>query len=280
MGELDGVDDVLFGALLGAGLDHHDAVLGADDHDVEDGLGALGIGGVDDHLAVDEADADCADGAVEGDIGEGEGAGGAVDAEDVGIIFLVGGVDEGDDLGLVAEGLGEEGADGAVDLAGGEDLLFGGAAFALDEAAGDASAGVGELAVFDREGEEVDAFLGVGRGGGGGEDGVVAAGGEGGAGGLLGHASGLEFDVLAAGKLYCDVLLHGAPLLLCSVLCSWSTGKLVRRRGFSAQREDAALRRGLGGLAAGCVRMLWCGDTCCALRAAVVEAGMPQGGRP
>ncbi len=35
VGELDGADDDLFGNLLGAGLDHHDAVLGADDHDVE-----------------------------------------------------------------------------------------------------------------------------------------------------------------------------------------------------------------------------------------------------
>ena len=35
VGELDGVDDALFGDLAGAGLDHRDAVLGADDHDVE-----------------------------------------------------------------------------------------------------------------------------------------------------------------------------------------------------------------------------------------------------
>ena len=42
VGELDGVDDALFGDLLGAGLDHRDAVLGADDHDVELRLEALG----------------------------------------------------------------------------------------------------------------------------------------------------------------------------------------------------------------------------------------------
>ena len=73
-----------------------------------------------------DADADGADGAVERDVGEGERAASAVDAEDVGIVFLVGRVDEGDDLGLVAEGLGEERTDGPVDLAAGEDFLLGG----------------------------------------------------------------------------------------------------------------------------------------------------------
>ena len=157
---------------------------------------------------VNVSDADCADGTVEGDVRERERAAGAVDAEHVGIVFLVGRVDERDHLGLVAEGLREERADGAIDLARGENFFLGGAAFALDEAAGDASAGVGELAVLDGEGEKVDALFGVGRGYGCGENGVVAAGGEGRAGGLLGDASCLEFDVLATGKLNGYVMLH------------------------------------------------------------------------
>ncbi len=213
MGELDGVDDLLLRALLGAGLDHHNAVLGADDHDVEDAYEALSIGGVDDEAAIDQADANCADRTMEWDVREGQCAACAIHAEDVGIVLLVRRVDERDHLGLIAEGLGEERANGPVDLAAGENLLLTGTAFALDEAAGDASAGVGVLAVLDREREEVDAFLRIGRSDCGGEDDVVSAGGKGSARGLLGHAARFKFNVLAAGKLDCDFLLHVAPLL-------------------------------------------------------------------
>ena len=107
----------------------------------------------------DDADPDGADRAVERDVRECERAAGAVDAEDVGVVLLVGRVDECDDLGLVAEGLREERTDGAVDLTGGQDLLLGGTAFALDKAAGDASTGVGKLSVFNGQREEVNAFL-------------------------------------------------------------------------------------------------------------------------
>ena len=111
---------------------------------------------------------------MERNVGDGQRAGGAVDAEDVGIIFRVGGKHEGDDLGFALEAFGEQRADGAVDLAAGENFALAGTAFALDEAAGDASAGVGVFAVIDGEGEEVDAFAGIGIGDGGGENDVVA----------------------------------------------------------------------------------------------------------
>ena len=117
VGELDGAEDDVFGLLLGAGLDHHDAVLMADDHDVERGVGALGVGGIDDELAIDAAHAHGAHGGAEGNVRERERSGRGVDADDVGIVFLVGGEDQRDDLGLVAEAVGEERADGAVDLA-------------------------------------------------------------------------------------------------------------------------------------------------------------------
>jgi hypothetical protein len=39
--ELDGVDDDFFFHFFGAGLDHHDAVGGADDHDVQQALAHL-----------------------------------------------------------------------------------------------------------------------------------------------------------------------------------------------------------------------------------------------
>ena len=60
-----------------------------------------------------------------------------------------------DDLHFVEEALGEQRADRAVDQARGQRLLLGRAAFALEEAAGDAARGVGLLDVVDREREEV-----------------------------------------------------------------------------------------------------------------------------
>ena len=245
--ELDGADNVIFRDFLRARLHHDDAIGSADDHDVELAGGALGVGGIDDEVALDEADADGADGAMEGDVRERERAAGGVDADHVRIVFLISGVDERDDLGLVAESFGEERTDGTIDLAAGEHFFLTGATFALDEAAGNASAGVGELAVFDREGKEVDTFLGVWRGGGGGQDGIIAASGEGGAGRLLGHAAGLELDVLAAGKLYGDFMFHAVPLLFSadSLLAGLRDTEEVRARR-SRPQQKAQLRARVG----------------------------------
>ena len=68
--KLDGGQDDFFGLFLGARLDHHDAVFVADDHDVHGGAGALGIGGIDDELAIHAAHAHGADGGAEGNVGE------------------------------------------------------------------------------------------------------------------------------------------------------------------------------------------------------------------
>ena len=93
---------------------------------------------------------------------------------DVGIVLGIGGEHEGDDLGFAAEALRKQRPHRTVDLAAGEDFAFAGTAFALDESAGNASAGVGVFAVVDGQREEVDAFAGIGVGGGGGENDVVA----------------------------------------------------------------------------------------------------------
>ncbi len=127
--------------------------------------------------------------------------GGGIDADHIGIVFLVGGEDQRDHLGLIAETIREERTDGAVDLAAGQNFFFAGPAFALDEAAGDAAAGVGVLAVIDGEGEKIDAFPGIGRGDCSGQNNGFARGHQCGARGLLGHAAGLKDQPLAAGKL-------------------------------------------------------------------------------
>ena len=99
---------------------------------------------------------------------------GGVDAADVGIILGISGENEGDDLGLALKSFGEHGADRAVNLAAGEDFALAHAAFALDKAAGNASAGVGVFAVVNGEREKIDARAGLGIGGGGGENDVLA----------------------------------------------------------------------------------------------------------
>ena len=116
----------------------------------------------------------------------------AVDAEHVGIVFAVGREHEGNDLGLALESVGEQRTDRAINLAAGENFALAGTAFALDEAAGNASAGVGVFAVVNGEREKIDAFAGIGVGGGGGENNVVADAHNGGAVRLLGQFSSFK----------------------------------------------------------------------------------------
>ena len=128
------------------------------------------MGGVGDELAVHAADAKGADGAAEGNVGNHQRGGGAVDAEDVGIVLAIGGEERGDDLRVVEVALGEERAQRAVRHATGEDFLLGGTALALEVAAGNLADRGRALAVLDGEGEEVLAFLDLGGGDGGDED--------------------------------------------------------------------------------------------------------------
>ncbi len=105
-------------------FDHHDAVFVADDHDVHGGCSALGIGGIDDELAVHAADADRANRCAEGNVGQRQRGSGGVDADHVGIVLLVRGEDQCDHLRLVAESVGEQRADGAIDLTRRSEFLF------------------------------------------------------------------------------------------------------------------------------------------------------------
>ena len=65
----------------------------ANDHDVYRSGGALGVGGVDDKLALHAAYADRTHCGAEGDVGERQCAGGGINAYHVGIVLLVGGED-------------------------------------------------------------------------------------------------------------------------------------------------------------------------------------------
>ena len=102
-------------------------------------------------------DAHGADGALERDARDRQGRRRAVDGEHVVGVLLVGAHDRDDDLGLVAEAVGERRAQRPVDQAAGQDGGVGGTALPAEEAAGDAPGGVHPLLDVDREREEVDA---------------------------------------------------------------------------------------------------------------------------
>ena len=201
-GDLRGAGLVVVPRLLGAaGLDHHDGDVVTDaaagDDQLEGALLDLFEGGVRHPgalLAV--GDAHGADGALERDARDQQRGGRAVDGEHVVGVLLVGAHDRDDDLGLVAEAVGERRAQRPVDQAAGQDGGVGGTALPAEEAAGDAPGGVHALLDVDREGEEVDAVPDA-LGGVGGDEGFGARDlGDHGALGLEGELARLEREGL------------------------------------------------------------------------------------
>ncbi len=197
--ELEGLEQRLLGHLVGTGLDHGQAVLRADDDEVERALLlALGQRRVDDELAVDQPDADGADRAEERHRRDHERRRDAVDREDVVRGDHVGREHGGDALHLVAEALRPERPDRAVDHAGRQDRPLGGPPFALEEAAGDLPGRIHPLLDIDREREEILALAGLGPALRRGEDHGLARADDDCAVCLLGELARLEGDVLPA----------------------------------------------------------------------------------
>jgi len=232
--DLEGLEQLLLGDLRGAGLHHRQAFLRADDDEVELGVLDLGKRRVDRELAVDQADADGADRALERERRDHQRRRGAVDAEDV-----VGGDEVGrerraDDLHLVPEALRPERPDRAVDHACGEDRLLGRAPLALEEAAGDLAGRVHALLDVDGEREEVRALPCLEATRGRGQDHRVSAAQDDGAVGLLGEMAGLHGDLTVSSShrdrslFWCD-RAHVPPI---------SCGR--RRRRFEAVPPDGA----------------------------------------
>ena len=107
MAELDALHHGLFGNFLRAGLDHHDAVSGADNHQVQLAAALLVVGGIDDKISVHLADSNRANGTVKWNVGNAERNRGAIDAGDVRIVGRIRRQHHGDDLGLAAEAFGK-----------------------------------------------------------------------------------------------------------------------------------------------------------------------------
>ena len=170
------------------------------------------IGGIDDELAVDAADAHGADGAHERDRADRQRARSGKRAEDVGLVLLVRRKDRDHDLDVVLVALGEERPDRAVGQAAGQDGLLGRARLALDEAARDLAGGVHALFELDGEREEVQAGPRIGPVGGPEHHGVAEADGDGAA-CEHGQLAGLDGQG-AAGELRLECLRHGCVFLL------------------------------------------------------------------
>src|SRR5260370_5194964 len=124
MSELDSIHNAVLGDFLRAGLDHHDAVLRAHNHDVQLALRTLGVRGVHDELAVYQANPHSSNRSMERDVAQRKRTAGAIDTKHVRIVLLVGRVDKGDNLRLIAKRLWEEGADRTVDLTARQNLLL------------------------------------------------------------------------------------------------------------------------------------------------------------
>src|SRR5581483_8481995 len=97
-----------------------------------------------------------------------------------------------------------------INHAAGKDLALAGTAFAHDESPGNASGGVGVLAVVHGQGEEVNALARFRVRDGGGQDDVIAHTDDGGTVRLLGQLSRFKRNALAAGEINRNVLFHDA----------------------------------------------------------------------
>src|SRR5207249_2770150 len=166
---------------------------------------------------------------------------GAQEREDVGVVLPVVREHGGDHLGLAVEALREERTEGAVDQAGGEDLLLRRPALALEEAAGDLPGGEGLLLVVAGEGEEVDALARGGERRRRDQDDGLAELHEGGPPGLLGHAAGLDRQVTAV-KIDLHSLVSGLRHQR-SLLRGSRPQQLCTREGEKEGRKDGSYLR-------------------------------------
>ena len=99
--KLERLDELIFRQFVGGAFEHDDVVLSADIDQIEIALLPLGMGRVGDKLAVDTTDAHGPDRAIKRNIGNAERGRGAIDRENIGIIFPIGAEQDRDDLRVV-----------------------------------------------------------------------------------------------------------------------------------------------------------------------------------
>ena len=215
---MSGLDGVQHGGIVhfvGAGLDHNDLALGTGNGQLQVALLTLGSGGVDNQLAVHQTHEHAADGAVPGDIGNGQSDGGTDHTGDLGAAVGIDAHDSHNDGHIVAHVLGEQGTDGTVDHTAGQDSLLTGAALTAHKAAGDAADGVQLLFKINAQGEEINAFTGLFGHGDVAQHGGLAIADQTAAVGQGAHLAGLDNQLAAAqlglkGAEFCKGLFAGS----------------------------------------------------------------------
>ncbi|MPM71221.1 hypothetical protein SDC9_118184 [bioreactor metagenome] len=165
VGHADGLVHSVVADLIGAGLDHNHLFAGGDHGHVQIGSLVILRVGVENQLSVHKAHLQRRHGAVPRNVGDSQSGGGADKSGDFGRAVPVYAHDRAHHGHVVAEIVGEQGADGPVDDPGGQNALFAGAAFAPVEGAGDAAHGVQLLLKVHAQGEEIDSVPGTGGSG-------------------------------------------------------------------------------------------------------------------
>ena len=118
---------------------------------------------VDDVFAVNQTDNNAADGAIPGNIRDGQGDGGRDHGGDLGRAVRIHAHDGAHYGHVIAHILGEERADGAVDHAAGQDGLFARTGFAALIGAGNVTDRIQLFLIIHRKREEIHSFTRLGR---------------------------------------------------------------------------------------------------------------------
>ncbi|MCY1216107.1 hypothetical protein D9M72_279720 [compost metagenome] len=215
MGEQHGTQHLVFGQLLGFGLNHQHGVFGTGNDHVQGGRFQLLVGRVQQvacFCVVGHAGG--TDRAIERNAGDGQCSGSTDHGSDIRIGLLVGGNHGADDLDFVQEAFREQRADRTVDQARGQGFLLGRTAFTLEETAGDTAGGVGFFLVVDGQREETLARVGLLGANHGHQNGdVVIHGDQNGTGSLTGDTASLEGNGRLTELEFLDYRVHGVFLL-------------------------------------------------------------------
>ena len=218
MGEDDRAQHDVLGKLAGLRFHHHHGIAGGGHNQVERAGGGRFLLGVERIFAVLVADARSADRPHERHARDGQRGRGGDHRQDIGLDLAVIGHDLGDDVDFVIETFGEQRPHRAVDQAGDQRFLFGGAALTLEEATRDAAGGKEFFLVVDGEREEILPFLDRLGGGHGAQHHGFTIGGENGTIGLTGNAARFQGEGLSAPlhrySLYVEHFISFSPRAL------------------------------------------------------------------
>ncbi len=202
----------ILGDFIRAALDHQQGVARPGHPQIEVGVLQILEGGVDDELALDAGDANRSDRSAKGHVRDGQRRRGADDPERIDRGFAVGREGVQHDLDIVAHVLGEERPQRPVRQPGGQDGRLRRAAFATEERARDAPAGVQPFLVVDGEWEEVDALARLLAHGGGGKEHRIRPAHRDGTARQRGELAGLDREGLAFDdRAELSGLQHGIP---------------------------------------------------------------------